>query len=120
MNFIDPKGQYDTSKYTGISFCAKRGENSTGKVRLKVPDVNTDPDGGMCTECFNDFGARPEPDDRVEQVHLPVPQDDPAGGLGRAAQAAHHPSKMYGVQWQVNVPGANYDIWVDDLQFVCQ
>src|SRR5450755_3532177 len=57
MNFIDPKGQYDASKYAGISFWAKRGDNSTGKVRLKVPDVNTDPDGAVCTECFNDFGA---------------------------------------------------------------
>ena len=57
MNFIDPKGQYDASKYAGIPFWAKKGPDSTGKVRLKVPDVNTDPDGGVCTECFNDFGA---------------------------------------------------------------
>jgi hypothetical protein len=26
MNFIDPKGQYDASKYSGITFWAKRGE----------------------------------------------------------------------------------------------
>jgi hypothetical protein len=24
---------------------------------------------------------------------------------------------MYGVQWQVNTPGAEYDIWIDDVQF---
>src|SRR5205823_9375053 len=35
MNFVDPKGQYDASKYAGLAFYAKRGENSTGKVRLK-------------------------------------------------------------------------------------
>ena len=60
MNFVDPKAPYDASKAAGISFWAKRGENSTGKVRLKVPDVNTDPEGGVCkepnNECFNDFG----------------------------------------------------------------
>ena len=38
MNFIDPKGQYDASKYAGISFWAKKGADSTPKVRLKVPD----------------------------------------------------------------------------------
>src|SRR5690606_2418074 len=43
LNFVDPKGQYDATKYKGISFWAKKGPGSTGKVRLKVPDVNTDP-----------------------------------------------------------------------------
>ena len=38
MNFVDPKAPYDASKYAGISFWAKKGENSTPKVRLKVPD----------------------------------------------------------------------------------
>ena len=46
MNFVDPKAMYDSSKYAGISFWAKKAENSTGKVRLKIPDVNTDPEGG--------------------------------------------------------------------------
>jgi hypothetical protein len=30
------------------------------------------------------------------------------------------PSTIYGVQFQVKVPNASYDIWVDDLQFLCQ
>src|SRR5499427_1241408 len=57
MNFVDPKEVYDASKYAGISFWAKRGDASVGKVRLKIPDANTDPQGGVCSECFNDFGA---------------------------------------------------------------
>src|SRR3569623_1347063 len=36
MNFQDPKAAYDASKYEGITFFAKRGPNSPGKVRLKV------------------------------------------------------------------------------------
>src|SRR5690606_14633561 len=51
LNFVDPKGQYDASAYKGISFWAKKAAGS-GNVRLKVPDVNTDPDGGVCSECF--------------------------------------------------------------------
>ena len=91
-NLIDPKDAYDASKYAGISFWAKKGSaESTGKVRLKVPDVNTDPQGGVCTECFNDFGGEHEPDDGVEAVLVPLGEDEAGAGLGRAAQAAHHP-----------------------------
>ena len=90
MNFIDPKGQYDASKYAGISFWAKKGPDSTGKVRLKVPDVNTDPDGGVCTECFNDFGGEHRADQRLEALQLPLQEHEAGAGLGRAAQAAHH------------------------------
>ena len=51
MNLTDPKGPYDASKYKGISFFAKKGPGSTGKVRIKFPDRNTDPDGGVCGAC---------------------------------------------------------------------
>jgi hypothetical protein len=30
------------------------------------------------------------------------------------------PSKLYGVQFQVNVPRATYDIYIDDLKFFCE
>lgn len=56
MNFTDPQGPYDLSKYKGISFYAKKGPNSTSKVRLKFPDKNTDSGGGVCSVCSNDFG----------------------------------------------------------------
>ena len=105
VNFVDPKDKYDASKYAGIAFFAKRGADSTGKVRLKVPDMNTDPDGGVCTECFNDFGARHQPDDRVEEVHLPVQEDGPGCPAGaRRASRTSTPSTIYGLQFQVNVP----------------
>ena len=29
-------------------------------------------------------------------------------------------AKIFGVQFQVNVPSANYDIFIDDLKFICQ
>jgi len=79
MNFVDPKAPYDASKYAGIAFWAKKAENSTGKVRLKVPDTNTDPEGGVCTECFNDFGADLNLTTDWKMYLFPFP-----------AQAAHH------------------------------
>ena len=82
MNFVDPKAMYDSSKYAGISFWAKKAENSTGKVRLKIPDVNTDPEGGRVHGVLQRLRRRSEPDHRLEAVHLPVEGDEADAGLG--------------------------------------
>jgi endoglucanase len=120
MNFIDPKGQYDASKYAGIAFWAKRGPDSTGKVRLKVPDVNTDPEGGVCTECFNDFGADINLTTDWKLYVFPWKSMKQMPGWGNPLKKHITPDKLYGVQFQVNVPRANYDIYIDDLKFICQ
>jgi endoglucanase len=26
-------------------------------------------------------------------------------------------TKIYGMQWQINAPGADYDLWVDNVAF---
>ena len=28
------------------------------------------------------------------------------------------PAKLFGIQWQVNKPGADFDIWIDDVEFI--
>jgi hypothetical protein len=119
VNFVDPKGQYDASKYTGVSFWAKRGENSTGKVRLKVPDANTDPDGQVCTECFNDFGADFTFTTEWKQYVVPFKSMKQMSGWGAPHKPHITADKLYGFQWQVQVPSANYDIWIDDVKFTC-
>lgn len=120
MNFVDPKGQYDASKYAGIAFYAKRSADSTGKVRLKVPDVSTDPDGAVCSECFNDFGADINLTTEWKKYVFPFKSMRQMPDWGAPRKPHIDPSKLYGIQFQVNVHGANYDIWVDDLQFLCQ
>jgi len=120
VNFVDPKAPYDASKYAGIAFFAKRGENSTPKVRLKVPDSNTDPDGGVCTECFNDFGADLSLTTDWKLYIFPWKSMKQMPGWGNPRKPHVTPAKIYGIQFQVNVPSANYDIAVDDLQFICQ
>jgi hypothetical protein len=120
MNFVDPKAMYDASKYAGISFWAKKAENSTGKVRLKVPDVNTDPEGGSCQECFNDFGADLNLTTDWKQYIFPWKTMKQMPGWGSPRKPHITPSKIFGIQFQVNVPSANYDIYIDDLKFICQ
>jgi endoglucanase len=120
VNFVDPKGQYDASKYTGVSFWAKRGENSTGKVRLKVPDANTDPEGKVCTECFNDFGADFTLTAEWKQYVVPFKNMRQLSGWGAPHKPHITADKLYGLQWQVQVPSASYDIWIDDVKFICE
>jgi endoglucanase len=120
MNFVDPKAAYDATKYAGIAFWARRAETSTGKVRLKIPDATTDPEGGVCTECFNDFGAdiNLTTDWKLYVFPWASLKQMPYWGSPRKPHIA--PGKIYGVQFQVNVPSASYDISVDDLQFICK
>jgi hypothetical protein len=117
FNFVDPKGAYDASAYKGISFWAKVGEGSATKIRLKVPDGDTDPDGKVCTECFNDFGTDLTLTTTWTKYTVSFSQMAQMQGWGAPHPAAIDPKKLFGVQWQVNTPGSNYDLWVDEVEF---
>jgi len=117
FSLTNPKGQYDASAYTGVSFYAKVAPNTVKAVRLKVPDVATDPDGKVCTECFNDFGSDLTLSTEWKQYVIPFSDMSQMEGWGAPHPKGIDKSKIYGMQWQVNSPGADYDIWVDDVQF---
>jgi endoglucanase len=117
FNFVDPKGTYDATAYKGVSFWAKKGPGSTSKVRLKVPDTNTDPDGKVCTQCFNDFGMDLTLTEQWTQYVVPYMAMSQMKGWGSPHTAGVDSSKIYGMQFQVNEPGAAFDIWVDEIQF---
>jgi endoglucanase len=118
FSFVDPKGAYNASKYQGIAFFAKAGEKSTTAVRVKVPDVNTDKDGKVCTECYNDFGADLNLTNTWKRYVLPFSGMTQLAGWGAPHTPAIETSKLFGIQWQVASPGATYDIWIDDPEFV--
>jgi endoglucanase len=109
------QGGANGSQYKGISFWAKKGAG-TAKVRLKVPDKNTDPEGKVCAECFNDFGADLTLTEQWTKYVVPFNQMKQLGGWGSPHPPAIDPKTIYGVQFQVNEPGASYDIWVDDVE----
>ena len=117
FNFVDPKGTYDATAYKGISFWAKKGPGSTANVRLKVPDTNTDPEGKVCKECFNDFGMDLTLTDEWTQYVVPYIGMTQLKGWGSPRMPGIDSSQIYGVQFQVNDKGAAYDVWVDDIEF---
>jgi endoglucanase len=117
FNFVDPKGEYDATAYKGVSFWAKKGPGSTGNVRLKVPDHDTDPDGKVCKECFNDFGTDLMLTDDWAQYVIKFENMSQMKGWGNPRMDHIDASTLYGMQFQVNEKGANFDIWVDEIYF---
>jgi endoglucanase len=111
--FTNPKTPYDARPATGIRFWAK----GPGKIRFKIPDVNTIPEGDRCTDCYNDFGVDLYLQD--EWTRYTIPFDDltqqPSWG-DRAPEVQR--DMLFAVQWQYNTAGAEYEIWVDDIELV--
>jgi endoglucanase len=117
FSFTEPKAAYDASAYTGVSFYAKVGAGTTPNVRLKVPDVDTDPMGKVCTECFNDFGTDLTLTEQWKRYVVPFAAMKQMDGWGAPHPATIDKSKIYGMQWQVTQQGATYDVWIDNVQF---
>lgn len=118
FNFVDPPGPYDVRKYKGISFWAKAGLTyGTHNVRLKLPDRNTHPMGNVCTECYNDFGAYLELTEEWTQYVIPFAAMKQQSDWGKPRSFALAADAVYGVQFQVDDYGKNFEIWVDEIEF---
>lgn len=117
LNFVDPPGPYDAGKYKGITFWAKKGPGSAAVARLKVPDVNTVPEGKVCTQCFNDFGMDITLTDDWTQYTVPFTAMKQDKTWGSPHPDGIDPHTLYGIQFQFKEPGSKFDFWLDELEF---
>lgn len=117
LNFVDPKGPYDASQYGGISFWAKAAPGSVTDVRLKIPDNNTDPDGGVCSECFNDFGMDLKLTNEWQHYVIRFKDLKQEVGWGSPKKFGVDSSSIYGIQFQTKIAEQPFDIWVDQIRF---
>jgi hypothetical protein len=108
---------YDASKYTGISFKAKVGPNSTKKVRFKIGDVNTHEQLGKCKSCWNHFGKDMELSTEWKEYRVMFADTSQAAGWGDPRPKSITPAQLASIDFTVG-PGATFDLWVDDLQFL--
>jgi len=108
----------DASGYRGIAFLARRGPGAAAHVRLKVPDGNTDPDGGVCTDCYNDFGISFQVTEEWVRYEAPFADLAQEAGWGEPRPAALDTTRLHGVQWQVAVRGAELDLALRDVTFL--
>lgn len=109
----NPKGSFDLSRAKGIQFWAK----GPGRVRLKMPDVNTDPVGDRCSDCYNDFGVDLYLSDKWERYTVPFDKFEQQPGWGDRAPYVATGAVM-AIQWQFTVLGEAFDLAFDDVALV--
>lgn len=111
--FTNPKTPYDAGAAQGVRFWAK----GPGKIRFKAPDVNTEPAGDRCTDCYNDFGVDLYLQDQWIRYTVPFADMAQQPGWGdRAPEVDRH--ALFALQWQYNAPDTEFDIWIDDVELV--
>ena len=120
LNFRDPKEAFDASKYEGITFFAKRTAASTSRLVVKLPDGNTDPDGGICSACYNDYGAAITVGTQWQRYVLPFRdlRQEPDWGAPRKPHLDR--TKVFAIHWEAKASGADFDFFVDDIAFICK
>jgi hypothetical protein len=117
VNFLESGAFYDASRYAGVAFRIRASQPNLN-VRVKLPDVSSLPEGGLCSAgCWNSFGKElvvgPEWQDVVVTWSELSQQPD----WGDPRPPAITVSKIKNVEWAVN-QGVEFDIVVDDIHFV--
>lgn len=105
--------------YGGLTFWARLGDTAGAAttVRLTLPDRYTDPAGGVCTTC-NDNWYVPILLTSAWQKYSIHWTDSGLTRQGNGVpEYAFDPSGIMSVQFQFTA-GYAFDIWVDDLAFV--
>jgi len=118
FSFKEPKKAYDATQWRGVSFVARRGEHSVGNLRVKLPDANTDPDGKVCTDCFNDFGISFQVGPEWTRYEVAFDDLKQEADWGKPRPDKLDPAHLYGLQWQVSARNVDYDFWIDDVAFL--
>lgn len=118
LDFRSPRGPYNASKYKGVAFLAKTAASGGAQVRFGVPDVNTDPAGKVCTECFNNFGINVDLTDQWTRFEVPFTEMHQQPAWGNPRPEAIDVSKLISLTWQISAPGTTYDVWIDDITFI--
>lgn len=111
--FTNPKTPFDISRAAGIRFWAK----GPGKIRFKITDRNTDPNGDRCTDCYNDFGVEIYLQDQWMRYTVPFNEMKQKDGWGDRAPALDTKGS-FAVQWHYDSSGEPFDIWVDQVELV--
>jgi len=108
---------FDASMYRGVRFRARVAEGSSPKVRFTVSDIHTVPAGGLCTSCFNHFGADLVLSRDWRGVELSFQDLKQAPGWGDPFPALAV-NAVYALGWEPNEQGKSFDVWVDDIAFI--
>jgi len=109
-----PQGLYDASVYKGITLYARVGDNSQKELRLNVATLQTLPQGGVCTMCYDSFGKILSLGTEWKQIVLPFAELSQRGFGDPVSffDSAH----VYTIDFAFVGPQA-FDLWIDDVAF---
>lgn len=120
LNFINGSTDpYDASKYAALFFKAKSGSKEADKkVRVSMADVNTHPNGGVCSSgCYNHFNNTIELTTDWKDYTLAFEdlRQRPYWGDPRPPRITA--AKVFNLNFQMG-GGKEFDVWIDDVRFL--
>lgn len=115
---------YDASAYCGLRFWGKAAANTT--VRLRVPDSDTHPSGGVCkdpgasgTACYDHFGKNLAFASAWKQFSVKFTELGQTGTGYHPSDGKLKASKLYALEWALPFgAGKTYQVWVDDVELI--
>jgi hypothetical protein len=117
LNFLESGAFYDASRYAGVAFRIKASRPNVN-VRVKLPDVSTHPEGGVCTAgCWNSFGKDLVVGAEWQDVVVTWNELGQQPNWGDPRPPAITVGKIKNIEWAVN-QGVEFDVFVDDVRFV--
>jgi endoglucanase len=117
FNLPKERGPYDATSYDGVSFWA-RADAGDIRLRVKIPDGNSAPDHGVCTECYNDFGHTVTVTSEFREYHLRFSDLRQEVGWGDPRPPRVDPSSIYGILFATVGQGRPFDVTLDDVAFL--
>jgi hypothetical protein len=119
--------QYDISKYSGLDFWVLQGSQQSAGVPLlvKVPNKDTDPRGGVCTTCYDDFASTIAATATWQELQFPFALME-QGAWGVPQATTLDLTTVYGVNFSAKGPQEGpdaggtpltADYWIDDVSF---
>ncbi len=120
FTFENPKAAFNASAYDGVVFWARVGSSSDATTfAFLVPDVNTDPQGSVCTKCYDYLGKIVTVTTSWQEFKVPFTSLRQSG-FGVPAESTLAKTAIYGLSFQVitsSPSGQAFDLWVDDIYF---
>lgn len=101
---------YDASDYTGVAFWAK-ADSTEKRIRLDISDVNTHPDGGVCTtNCYQNYQRIVTLSDSWQFYRVP---------FANITRSSNPPdtTQLYQIIFSFPYAGVPSDVWIDDVYF---
>jgi len=124
VNQMAKKAPYDISAYRGIRFYAKIGSGTTSTVKVLLPNVYSDADGGKCIDtdstkrCGDHLFKSVSGLKTTWDVYEVKFSDFTQQPFGLPQASPFDLTEVYSVQFTLTNKTLPVDLWLDDVTFV--